>query len=95
MGATGVYKGSWQQTVSSAGSAVNSIGKVKAVKLSKTDLTPFTEFEETISKINSSLGDFKLFVKQDTNKMIRVGENKAADDRAGAKTLKVEGNKKG
>jgi hypothetical protein len=44
-----------------------------------------------ISEINSSLASYKGMAEQDVTKMIKAGENKAKDDKAGASSMKIVG----
>lgn len=71
--------------------AVSSIGKIENIQLAKTDLEPFKQFEKIIPQINSSLSSFKSFTQEDGQKMIKAGENKKADDKAGSKTMNIQG----
>lgn len=48
-------------------------------------------FTEMISEINSSLASYKGMAEQDVSKMIKAGENKARDDKAGASSMKIVG----
>jgi len=80
---------SWSQTVNKAGSAVSDIGKVKKIQFSKTDLQPFKQFEEIITDVNKSLSDFKSFNKQDTAKMLKVGDKIVEHDKDSAKNMMI------
>ncbi|MBO0411480.1 hypothetical protein JZO81_10440 [Enterococcus hulanensis] len=82
---------SWSSTVNGATKAVSSIGKIENIQLAKTDLEPFKQFEKIIPQINSSLSSFKSFTQEDGQKMIKAGENKKADDKAGSKTMNIQG----
>lgn len=82
---------SWNQTVHNATHTVSSIGQIESIQLVKTDLEPFKQFEKLIPQINSSLSSFKSFTQEDGQKMIKAGNNKKADDKAGSKTMKIQG----
>ncbi|HCM87840.1 MULTISPECIES: hypothetical protein [Enterococcus] len=84
-------KGGWSGDVSKAGSSAGNIGKVESVTFGQTNLSPFTQFTEMISEINSSLASYKGMAEQDVSKMIKAGENKARDDKAGASSMKIVG----
>lgn len=80
---------SWGQRVNKAGSAVSDLGKVKTIQFSKTNLAPFKQFEELISDVNSSLSKFKSFSKQDTAKMLQVGEKIKDEDKSSARNMYI------
>lgn len=84
-------KGGWSGDVSKAGSSAGSIGKVASVSFGQTNLSPFTQFTEMISEINSSLASYKSMAEQDVTKMIKAGEHKTKDDKAGASSLEIVG----
>ncbi|MGM0112105.1 hypothetical protein [Enterococcus sp. DIV0187] len=84
-------KGGWSGEVSKAGSSAGNIGKVASVTFGQTNLSPFTQFTEMISEINRSLASYKGMAEQDVTKMIKAGENKAKDDKAGASSMKIVG----
>ncbi|WP_165005119.1 MULTISPECIES: hypothetical protein [unclassified Enterococcus] len=79
----------WTQSVNKANSTVSGISKMKNVNFSQTNAKPFTEFTTMINNINSSLDNYKTFVKGSMDKMTAAGKNKANDDKAGAASLKI------
>lgn len=90
MSKTGVRLGEWKSKVNKANTSVQDIGKLTDMELSKnkTDLTGFTLFENLSQEINKSIGSYQNFAGKDTQKMIKVGENKKNDDTAGAVAMR-------
>ncbi len=90
MGQTGIGS-QWSSIVTKAGNETQQLPKLKPIQLTKTDSSSFKNFDQLIETFNQSISNFKNFQQQETQKMIKAGENKAQDDQVASRSLSIQG----
>ncbi|WP_396427589.1 hypothetical protein [Limosilactobacillus fermentum] len=89
MGAISVDQEEWSQVTTSYSSSVSNVDKVASISLDGSEPKPFKEFENYIDDFNKSLGNFKVYVHNQTINLETVAGNKVTTDKQGYEDLKA------